>query len=320
MKLKDRSGRPFALGGTHEEVITDLVATSVRSYRELPFTLYQLQTKFRDDPRPRGGLVRVREFVMKDAYSFDRDIPGLDRSYDLMVAAYHKILQRLGLPYHVVLASGGGIGGWDTREFEMPTEVGESHYLLCEACGMTATPEVAELAEVAETGTVEEMLPLERVDTPGQKTIEQVTAFLKLPPQKLVKTLIYTIGDRVVAALVRGDRELSEDKLKAALGVRKLKMADEDVIRRVTGAPVGFAGPVGITGAEIIADLGAQRPAQLRDRRERRRPSPAQCELGPGFPGRCVGAVAPDRAGRSLPVRREVHRACAGSSWRTYSS
>ncbi len=192
---------------------------------------------------------------MKDAYSFDRDIPGLDQSYDLMMAAYHKILQRIGVPYHVVLASGGGIGGWDTREFEMPTEVGESHYLICDSCQQAATPEVAELGAVEETAATEELLPLARVDTPGQKTIEQVTAFLKLPPQKLVKTLIYTMGDRVVAALVRGDRELSEDKLKAALGVRKVKMAEEEVIRRVTGAPVGFAGPVGIRGAEIVADV-----------------------------------------------------------------
>ncbi len=254
MKLKDRGGRPFALGGTHEEVITELVASSVRSYRELPFTLYQIQTKFRDDPRPRGGLVRLREFAMKDAYSFDRDLEGLDASYDAMVAAYHKIMQRLGVPYHVVLASGGGIGGWDTREFEMPTEVGESHYLLCEQCQYVATPEVAEVGPLAIPESTEERAARESVATPGQRTIEQVTAFLGVPPEKLVKTLIYVVGERVVAALVRGDRELSEDKLKAALGVRRLKMAEPGVIQRVTGAPVGFAGPVGIKGAEILAD------------------------------------------------------------------
>ena len=254
MKLKDRGGRPFCLGGTHEEVITSLVGSCVRSYRELPLTLYQIQTKFRDDPRPRGGLIRVREFTMKDAYSFDRDVPGLDRSYDAMVEAYHRILPRLGLTYHVVLASGGGIGGWDTKEFEMPTEVGESHYLICDKCDYAATPEVAEPAPQEIAPSEAPLLPLERVDTPDQRTIEHVTAFLGLPAKKLVKTLIYVTGDRVIAALVRGDRELSEDKLKAALGITKLQMADAEVIRRVTSAPVGFAGPVGIRGAEIIAD------------------------------------------------------------------
>ena len=252
MKLKDRGGRPFCLGGTHEEVITQL-ASEVKSYRELPFTLYQIQTKFRDDPRPRGGLVRVREFTMKDAYSFDRDVAGLDVSYDKMVEAYHKILKRIGLTYHVVEASGGGIGGWDTKEFELPMETGESHYLRCEPCGYAATPEVAEVkGEIAEPTEAER--PLERVETPDQRTIEQVAAFLGVPARQLVKTLIYAADGRVVAALVRGDRELSEDKLRAALGAKRIEMADRATIERVSGAPVGFAGPVGIKGAEIFAD------------------------------------------------------------------
>jgi len=253
MRLKDRAGRAFCLGGTHEEIITTLVAGEVRSYRELPLNLYQIQTKFRDDPRPRGGLIRLREFTMKDAYSFDRDVAGLDRSYDVMVEAYHRILNRIGLPYLVVDASGGGIGGWDTKEFELPSDTGESHYLRCEQCGYAATPEVGQLSHVPAKER-EPQLPLERVDTPNQRTIEQVTAFLGVPAGKLAKTLVYKTGDRVVAALVRGDRELSEDKLRDALGVRKLEMADEATIRRVTHAPVGFAGPVGITGVDIIAD------------------------------------------------------------------
>ncbi len=251
LRLKDRGGRWFCLGGTHEEVITSLVS-ELKSYRDLGFTLYQIQTKFRDDPRPRGGLIRVREFTMKDAYSFDRDIEGLDRSYEKMVAAYHKIINRIGLPYHVVEASGGGIGGWDTKEFELPTEVGESHYLRCEDCGYSATPEVAKVTQsVAESE--QPQLPLERVETPNQRTIEQVTAFLGLEPKELVKTLIYKSGDRVIAALVRGDRELSEDKLRELIGAR-ITMADADTIGRVSGAPVGFAGPVGIKEAEIVAD------------------------------------------------------------------
>jgi prolyl-tRNA synthetase len=225
MRLQDRTGRWFCLGGTHEEVVT-LLAAEARSYRELPFTLYQIQTKFRDDPRPRGGLVRLREFTMKDAYSFDRDVAGLDISYDKMLAAYHRILGRIGLPYHVVEASGGGIGGWDTREFELPTESGESHYLRCESCGYAATPEVAEFRqEIAEPTEVEQ--PIERLHTPDRRTVEQLCEFLGAPPRKLVKTLIYKAGDRALAALVRGDRELSEDKLKAAAGARII--ADEEL-------------------------------------------------------------------------------------------
>ena len=259
MKLKDRGGRAFCLGGTHEEVITQLAA-EVKSYRELPFTLYQIQTKFRDDPRPRAGLIRLREFTMKDAYSFDRDVAGLDVSYGKMLEAYHNILRRVGLPYHMVEASGGGMGGWDTVEFELPTETGESHYLRCEGCGYAATPEVAKVTgEVAESAEAE--LARERVETPDQRTIEQVTAFLGLAASKLVKTLIYKAEGRVVAALVRGDRELSEDKLRALLGVTKLEMAEAETIARVSGAPVGFAGPVGMKEAEIVAD------EELRDER-----------------------------------------------------
>ncbi len=255
MQLEDRSGRRFCLGGTHEEVITDLVASAVRSYRELPFTLYQIQVKFRDEIRPRGGLVRAREFTMKDAYSFDRDLAGLDRSYDAMVAAYHRILDRVGLPYRVAEASPGGIGGWDTREFALPCDSGESSYLSCDECGYDAAPEVARFRPPptpAEPG--EPMEPLARADTPGQRTIEQVTAFLGAPASRLVKTLLYMADGRVVAALVRGDRELSEDKLKEALGVSSLRMADPDTIARVSRAPVGFAGPVGLKDAEIVAD------------------------------------------------------------------
>jgi prolyl-tRNA synthetase len=263
MRVQDRTGRWFCLGGTHEEVIT-LLAAEARSYRDLPLNLYQIQTKFRDDPRPRGGLIRVREFTMKDAYSFDRDVAGLDLSYHKMFVAYQRMLERIGLPYHVVDASGGGIGGWDTREFELPAEVGESHYLRCQSCGYSATPEVAEIKQdVAEPSQAEH--PIERIETPGKRTIEQVCEFLGVPASKLVKTLIYTAGDgggvpgpgqsrQIVAALVRGDRELSEDKLRAATGARRVEMAGAETIQQVSGAPVGFAGPVGLRGARIIAD------------------------------------------------------------------
>jgi prolyl-tRNA synthetase len=254
MQLKDRNGRPFCLGPTHEEVLTTLVGAEVRSYRDLPFTLYQIQTKFRDDPRPRGGLVRLREFSMHDAYSFDRDVAGLDRSFEVMVEAYHRILKRIGIPYDVVEASGGVIGGWDTKEFELRSESGESHYLRCIHCGCAATMEVAQFPSPSSAEPTEEMLPYQPVDTPNAKTIEAVTALLKLSARKLVKTLLYKAGGRVVAALVRGDRELSEDKLRAALGGGKLRMADAATVEQVSRAPVGFAGPVGLTGVEIIAD------------------------------------------------------------------
>jgi len=254
MRLQDRNSRTFFLGGTHEEVITDLVGSSVRSYRELPFTLYQIQVKFRDEIRPRGGLIRAREFTMKDAYSFDRDLEGLDASYDAMVQAYHRIMQRLGTPYRMVEASGEGIGGWDTREFALPCETGESHYLCCDDCGYDATPEMASFGPVDLTGPSESPEPIERVETPDRRTIEQVTQFLGVPAERLVKTLIYKADGRVVAAMVRGDRELSEDKLKETLGAVTLEMADPATIARVSGAPVGFAGPVGLKEAEIVAD------------------------------------------------------------------
>ena len=254
MRLQDRNSRTFFLGGTHEEVITDLVRSAVRSYRDLPLTLYQIQVKFRDEVRPRGGLIRAREFTMKDAYSFDRDRAGLDKSYDAMVAAYHRIMQRLGIPYRVVQASGEGIGGWDTCEFALPCQSGESHYLRCDACNYDATPEMASFGPVRLAEPTEPPQPIERVETPDQRTIDQVAQFLEVPPKRLVKTLIYQADGRVVAAMVRGDRDLSEDKLKQVLGAAKLEMADPETIQRVSGAPVGFAGPVGLKETEIVAD------------------------------------------------------------------
>ncbi len=254
MQLRDRNDRSFCLGGTHEEVITQLVGSAVRSYRELPFCLYQIQVKFRDELRPRGGLIRAREFTMKDAYSFDRDREGLDRWYDAMVEAYHRIMGRVGIQYRVAEASGAGIGGWDTREFALPCETGESYYLRCDKCDYDAAPEAAMFGEIELAGPTEAGDPVERVETPGQRTIEEVTAFLGVPAKRLVKTLIYRADGRVVAALVRGDRELSEDKLKAALGASKVEMGDPETIERVSGAPVGFAGPVGLREAEIVAD------------------------------------------------------------------
>jgi len=253
-KLKDRYDRGYALGFTHEEIVTDIVRHDVRSYRELPLNLYQIQTKGRDEPRPRGGLVRGREFLMLDAYSFDRNWEDLDRAYDKMYVAFSRIFARCGLDTLVVEADSGAIGGKDSQEYMAIAEAGEDIVLACPGCGYAANGEKCEIGESAPKPGGEQMLALELVDTPNARTIEQVTSFLKTSPKKLVKTLIYRAGDEIVAALVRGDRDLNEPKLMRALGVKKVEMADADTIEKLTGAEVGFAGPVGLTGARIVAD------------------------------------------------------------------
>jgi len=254
MRLTDRNDRVFCLGATHEEVITALVAAEVRSYRQLPVLLYQIATKFRDEPRPRGGLIRCREFGMKDAYSFDRDKAGLDDIYQRVVKAYERILNRLELPFRITLASGGYIGGSDTREFMLISESGEDSLLLCPKCDYGATPEIADWAQTEIPARQAEMLPVERAATPGMRTVEQVSGFLGVSPNQIVKTIICSADGKPVAALVRGDRELSRDRLRESLGARSIELADEKMIHAVTCAPVGFAGPVGLREVRIIAD------------------------------------------------------------------
>jgi prolyl-tRNA synthetase len=251
-RVKDRNDREFVLGPTHEEVVTDIVRNEVRSYRELPFTLYQIQTKFRDELRPRFGVVRAREFIMKDAYSFHRDDESLDETYRVICAAYDRIFDRCGLTYRPVEAATGAIGGSVSHEYMVLSDTGESEVIVCD-CGYAATSERAEggvPAVPADEGTK----PMERVDTPGMKTIEEVSGFLKVEPWRLVKTIIYEADGRPVAALIRGDREINEEKLAIALGADLLRPAEPEVIAKVTGAPVGFAGPVGLSGVEIMAD------------------------------------------------------------------
>lgn len=253
-RLKDRNDRDYSIGFTHEEVVTDIVRRDVRSYRELPINLYQIQTKGRDEPRPRAGVVRGREFIMLDSYSFDRNWDDLDRAYDRMYVAFSRIFARCGLPTLVVEADSGAIGGKDSQEYMVIAPSGEDTVLVCSGCGYAANAEKCEIGERPIKTSEEEKLALELVDTPNTRTIEQVTSFLKKSPKKLVKTLIYKAGDQIVAALVRGDRELNEPKLMRALGVKKIEMADAEVIEKLTGAEVGFAGPVGLKGARIIAD------------------------------------------------------------------
>ena len=262
MKLRDRQGRWFCLGPTHEEVITDLARQMVHSYRQLPLNLYQIGTKFRDELRPRGGLIRAREFLMKDAYSFDRDEAGLDKSFEAMRKAYIRIFTRCGLPFVIVEAEAGAIGGTENLEFLVIAESGEDRLLQCLRCGYAANRERAErrppegLERFVAKGQGEGTAPLQKVATPNRRTVEEVSEFLGVRPDQLVKTLLYVADDgRIVAAMVRGDHELNEAKLMRAVGAR-VKMADADTVQRITEAPVGFAGPIGLKekGVLMLAD------------------------------------------------------------------
>ncbi len=252
-KLKDRGNRDYCIGFTHEEVVTDIARHDVRSYRQLPLNLYQIQTKGRDEPRPRGGVIRGREFIMLDSYSFDRTWEDLDRAYKKMYVAFSRIFARCGLDAVVVEAESGAIGGKENEEFTVLSDAGEDLVLLCRKCGYAANSERCAVGTRPVRRSMGAMLPTEVVDTPSARTIEAVTTMLGKKPSELVKTLLVKAGDEVVAALVRGDRELNEAKLARVLGVKKVEMADAETVERVTGAPVGFAGPIGLK-VRIIAD------------------------------------------------------------------
>lgn len=254
LRLRDRNERDFCLGPTHEEVITALVAAEVASHRQLPIILYQIQTKFRDELRPRGGLIRCREFLMKDAYSFDLDEQGLERSYKLMEQAYRRTFARCGIQTQQVEADASAMGGTAASEFMMESEAGEDVYFSCPSCGYAASLDKAARAEPPAPTAAADSPPLQRVDTPGMSTVEQVSSFLGVEPWRLIKTLICVADGKPIAALINGDRDLNEAKLLAAVGADSVAMADADTIERVTHAPVGFAGPVGLQGVPIIAD------------------------------------------------------------------
>ena len=246
LRLKDRNDRDFCLGPTHEEVMTDLVRRDVRSYRALPLNLYQIATKFRDEIRPRFGLMRGREFLMKDGYSFHADKEDTIREYNVMRGAYSRIFQRCGLRFRAVEADTGNIGGSLSHEYQVLAESGEDTIVSCNRCEYAANVEKAEIRqEAAAAAGADEALA--EVSTPGVRTIEEVSAFLKLPASKFLKTLILIADDKGVCAVVRGDDVLSETKLKAMLGATTLRMAEPEEIQRLTGAPQGFAGPVGLS-------------------------------------------------------------------------
>ena len=254
MRIKDRHGREFCLGPTHEEMITDLVRDELHSYKQLPLMLYQIQSKFRDERRPRFGLMRSREFIMKDLYSFDKDPEGMMVSYQKMYDAYSKIYTRMGLEFRPVEADSGAIGGGHSHEFTVLADAGESNIAYCSQCDYAASDEKAELKP--ETMPAEEALPLEKVSTPGTNTIESLCDFLKIPAEKTIKAVAYqTDTDELVLVFIRGDHDVNEVKvLNQVEGALELRMADEDVIQAAGGCP-GFMGPIGIKkGTHVFVD------------------------------------------------------------------
>lgn len=260
-RLKDRNGREFCLGPTHEEIFTDIIRNDVNSYRQLPTNLYQIQTKYRDEARPRFGLMRSREFIMKDAYSFDRDFEGLDKSYEDMYDAYDRIFTRCGLTFRPVEADTGAIGGSNSHEFTALSDVGESEIAYCEKCDMAATVERAECTDAKPQDDVQQ-LPLEEVETPGTKTIEDVASFLGIEKEQTMKALLFVTYDNdgeengYVAAFVRGDRELNMTKLVNALNIPEhaIEFADEEKMSEVTGCVGGFTGPTKLHDCTIVVD------------------------------------------------------------------
>lgn len=261
-RIKDRNGRDFCLGPTHEEIFTDIVRDGVSSYRQLPLNLYQIQHKYRDEARPRFGLMRSREFIMKDAYSFDKDQEGLDKSYDDMYDAYTRIFTRCGLTFRPVEADSGAIGGNASHEFTALSEVGESDIAYCESCSMAANVEKAACRDAEPSPESEAMLELQEVHTPGTKTIEEVAGFLNIDKTKTIKALLFEKydedgkADGYVAAFVRGDRDLNMIKLVNVLNIPEhaIAFADESKLEAAIGAVGGFTGPIGLHDCTVVVD------------------------------------------------------------------
>ncbi len=254
IKYKDRHGKEIALGPTHEEIVTDLVSKEVRSYKDLPLILYQIQTKFRDEVRPRFGVVRSCEFIMKDAYSFDISAEAMEKSYKKMYDAYCRIFERCALPYIAVEADPGLMGGTVSHEFMVPSDIGEDRIVLCPSCGYAASTEIAAVKRKAQPDTrSKDLKDIKEALTPGVKSVQDVSGFLKVKPSELVKTLIYIADNEPVAVLVRGDHEANAAKIKNHLKARVLELADEKKVGEVTGGAMGFSGPVGLS-VRILAD------------------------------------------------------------------
>ncbi|HRU64321.1 MAG TPA: proline--tRNA ligase [Spirochaetota bacterium] len=252
-RIEDRNGLEYALGPTHEEAFTHLVRTVVSSYRDLPLNLYQINTKFRDEIRPRFGVIRSKEFIMKDAYSFDVDEKGLDESYNAMAKAYRRIFERCGLETIPVQADSGNMGGSASEEFMVASEIGEEVLLLCDSCDYRANSEKAEYRSI--TAESEPQESLREVHTPDIKTIDDLVNFFNCQPDKFFKSIIYVYDGKPVMVVVPGSRDVNEHKLKNYLGALELELASEEIVIKVTGAPLGFAGPVGLKDLRIICDV-----------------------------------------------------------------
>jgi len=258
LRITDRKGGEYHLAPTHEEIVTDLVRREVRSYKQLPLNLYQIQLKYRDEPRPRGGLLRCREFIMKDAYSFDVSEEAAVASYEHMRDTYHRIFTRLGLDYRVVEADSGAIGGSQSAEFQVLAQTGEDWIVACTECDYAANLEVAQAGPAAGAQSGEPEAALEKVETPNTKTISEVVTFFGAgtTPARTLKSLLYVAGEELVLAVVRGDHEINELGLARQLGVDEVVLASDAAVKEATGSDVGFVGPVGFKG-RILADPDA---------------------------------------------------------------
>ncbi|NEW06020.1 proline--tRNA ligase [Paenibacillus sp. SYP-B3998] len=259
MRLEDRNGREFALGATHEEVITSLVRDEIQSYKKLPMTLYQIQTKFRDERRPRYGLLRGREFLMKDAYSFDRSSAGLDLSYKQMYNAYDRIFRRTGLKFRAVEADSGAIGGTDTHEFMALADVGEDTIVYCPSCQYAANLEkaVGVIPELQMTAETNNSTPPEKIHTPQASSIKKLSQFLNVKPQQIIKTIALKADGAPLVVLIRGDYELNEIKIRQVVNAEQISMMTEDEIMNELRSVAGFIGPIGLlgrSGVQLIAD------------------------------------------------------------------
>lgn len=243
--LKDRYNKPYVLGPTHEELFAITAAMDGKSWKDFPYNLYQIQTKYRDETRPRYGLIRVREFIMKDAYTFDKDEAGLDVAYDNMYDAYNKIFDRMGLNYKIVRADTGLMGGLLSEEYQAISSIGEDIVVGCEGCDFSSNEEITEVVDTM-TDDLSEELPMEKIFTPNAGTIEEVSSFLGKEPSDFVKTLIYNADGQLVAFVLPGDRELNETKAGKLLNAVELNLADAEEVKKATGARIGFAGPVGL--------------------------------------------------------------------------
>ena len=258
LRMKDRHDRDFCLGPTHEEVITDIARRELQSYRQLPVNLYQVQTKFRDEIRPRFGLMRGREFVMKDAYSFDVDDEAAGRSYEVMKTAYHRIFQRCGLTFRAVEADTGSIGGSYSHEFMVLADTGEDTLVICNDCEYAANVEKAAVVLPEAVAGTTEPVALAKVETPGMKKVDRVAEFLDVTPTDIIKTMVFLADGEPVAALVRGDRQVQEVKLKNLLDVAEVEPIDDDTVWKLTKLPVGYMGPVEIP-IRLVADQEVMR-------------------------------------------------------------